>query len=113
MIKGMRDRLMDLLIEAKKAEPDDAVWSEFLVDYLIEHGVLVPPCKCGDDVWWIDRENQTVHCAHNDIVGIAYYGNGRFRVVTKGTDEPEELHTDWCMLTEKEAYKRLLERNKK
>lgn len=108
----MRERLMDLLIEAKKAEPDDAVWSEFLVDYLIEHGVLVPPCKIGDDVWWIDHDNDAVECAKNDIKAIAYYGNGRFKVIAKGCNEPEDINTDWCMLSEEEANKRLLERNK-
>ena len=24
-----------------------------LADYLLEHGVIVPPCKVGDMVWWV------------------------------------------------------------
>ena len=24
-----------------------------LADYLLEHGVIVPPCKVGDTVWWV------------------------------------------------------------
>lgn len=36
-----REKLLDLIIEAKKHDPETAPWSEWLVDYLIAHGVTV------------------------------------------------------------------------
>ena len=33
--------------------------------------------------------------------------------IAKGLSEPEDIHTDWCMLTEEEANQRLKERFKK
>lgn len=31
--------------------------SSILADYLIANGVIVPPCKVGDEIWVIDRED--------------------------------------------------------
>lgn len=42
MRNKMKERLLDLMIEAKKEEPDDAVWSDWLCEFLIDHGVFVP-----------------------------------------------------------------------
>ena len=46
-----RERLIDLMIDAKKAEPETGSFTEYLADYLLEHGVIVPPCKVGDRVY--------------------------------------------------------------
>ena len=41
-----RERLIELIDEAKDAEPELArFYSKYLADYLIEHGVIVLPCK--------------------------------------------------------------------
>ena len=54
----MRDRLIELIKEAELAHLEDTIMrphtvssNEFLVDYLIENGVIVPPCKVGEVVW--------------------------------------------------------------
>lgn len=49
----MRDRLIELLNEAhKKFIKSDSVYEfDFLADYLLENGVIVPPCKVGDMVY--------------------------------------------------------------
>lgn len=63
-----RERLICLLSEydfdstfcniCERADDDCAVCgSERLADYLIEHGVIVPPCKVGDTVYIINRAN--------------------------------------------------------
>ena len=46
-----RERLIDLMIEAKRTEPETGSFAEYLVDYLLEHGVIVLPCKAGDTLY--------------------------------------------------------------
>lgn len=94
--------------------------SRRIAEHLYEQGyrklsdsVIELPCKVGDDVCWIDPENEVVEKQKFGIKAVCYYGNGKFKVITEADGFPEELHTDWCMLTEEEANKRLLERNKK
>ena len=46
-----RERLIDLMIDAKRTEPETGSFTDYLADYLLEHGVIVPPCKVGDSVY--------------------------------------------------------------
>lgn len=46
-----REKLINLFIEAKRTEPDDISFSEWLADFLLANGVIVPPCKIGDTVY--------------------------------------------------------------
>ena len=46
-----RERLMQFMIDAKRNDPETKPWSEWLVDYLFDHGVIVPPVKVGDTVY--------------------------------------------------------------
>ena len=46
-----RERLIDLMIDAKRTEPETGSFNEYLADHLLEHGVIVPPCKVGDSVY--------------------------------------------------------------
>lgn len=41
-----RKRLLDLMVEAKKHDPETAPWSEWLAEYLIAHGVVVREDGC-------------------------------------------------------------------
>lgn len=43
-----RERLIDLIVESKRTEPDTGRFTDYLADYLLEHGVIVLPCKVGD-----------------------------------------------------------------
>ena len=54
----MRDRLVDLINEAKDEYPTipsvnccKPTFAYYLADRLIENGVIVPPCKVGDTVY--------------------------------------------------------------
>lgn len=47
MANEMRDRLIDLLYDMQDARIDT------IADHLIENGVVVPPCKVGDTVYYI------------------------------------------------------------
>ena len=46
-----RERLIDLMIDAKRTDPETGSFTEYLADYLLEHGVIVPPCKVGDRLY--------------------------------------------------------------
>lgn len=55
----MRDRLIELL-EDTLHEWECDVQTETLLqiaDHLLANGVIVPPCKVGDEIWVIDRED--------------------------------------------------------
>ena len=54
MANEMRDRLLHLIYEAEEKFTDRPVLDidKFVVDYLIENGVVVPPCKVGDTVYY-------------------------------------------------------------
>ena len=36
-----RERLINLMIEAKRTEPETGSFTDYLADYLLEHGVIV------------------------------------------------------------------------
>ena len=46
-----RERLINLMIEAKRTEPETGSFTDYLADFLIEHGVIVLPCKVGDTLY--------------------------------------------------------------
>ena len=43
LITTDRDRLIELIIEAKKTDPETGSFNDYLADYLLEHGVIVTP----------------------------------------------------------------------
>lgn len=49
MADADRERLIDLMIEAKRTDPETESFTDYLADYLIEHGVIVLPCKERND----------------------------------------------------------------
>lgn len=51
----MRDRLIELIQESVKGCARN--WAEVIADYLLENGVIVPPCKIGDAVYVIEPCN--------------------------------------------------------
>ena len=82
-------------------------WSGVIADNLISNGVIVPPCKVGDDIYWIDDEENVVMCAKGDVKAVCYYGDGKFKIISRGETEPESIGTQWCMLTKEESEKAL------
>lgn len=47
-----KEKLIDLIIEAKRTDPETGSFTEYLADYLLANGVMVPPVKVGDTVYW-------------------------------------------------------------
>ena len=60
MQNEMRDRLIELIDDFIHYENANDLNSderkERLADYLIEEGVIVPPCKVGNEVWFIRKD---------------------------------------------------------
>ena len=44
-----RERLIDLIIEAKRTDPETGSFTEYLAGYLISNGVTVSPCEIDFD----------------------------------------------------------------
>ena len=112
-----RERLIDLMIKAKRTEPETGSFTEYLADYLLEHGVIVLPCKVGDTVWLIKNvfngEKVVRVIAHRMIDGI---GGNRLNPIWLISKYPYELR--FCpsefgktvFLTREEAERALKER---
>ena len=72
-----RERLIDLMIEAKRTDPETGSFTDYLADYLLANGVIVLPCKVGDTVYcpWIHNSNKEI--AFTKVESIKIYVNGR------------------------------------
>jgi hypothetical protein len=99
-----------------------------MTDYLLAEGVIVPPCKVGDHIWVIDREDGEAV----DVSCVQYMANCKNFVIATAFindydfDETLEYHTsetqerfdtelevyleEDCFLTREEAEKALAER---
>ncbi len=78
MQNDMRDRLIGLLVDAKRegSEPYQA-------DHLIENGVIVPPCKVGDTIYDISEfydGTNSPEMYEYKVNHIDYIGNGRMEI---------------------------------
>lgn len=63
-----RERLIDLMIEAKRTDPETGSFIDYLADYLLEHGVTALPCKVGDTVYRITQCScEDIDGAHNKL----------------------------------------------
>lgn len=103
-----RERLLDLMIEEKKTEPEDVPFSEWLADYLVSHGVTVQR--------WIPVGERLPKGGELAIVtyiradngrpasdGIAYRNHGVWYWRFDGPEEDEEVFveiTHWMPLPE-------------
>ena len=76
-----RERLIDLIREAKKYTKNansDLERNMIFAEYLLEHGVIVPPCKVGDKVY-----------RPSDCLGVV-----QFVIISFNIYESEMLVTD-------------------
>ena len=110
-----RDRLIKIILEAIHNEFIDLTTYDItaIADYLLANGVIVPPCKVGDVVWFDTyKKNGTVS------LGIQPHKVDRIDVICV-VGEKELIETKlhgWyfgesVFLTKEEAEKALRERN--
>ena len=81
---------------------------EFIADFLLDHGVIVPPCKVGDVVYRICGTKKCRFVAERIVVCIKIHENG-FIVITDGA---ENILGTSVFLTREEAEAALAERRK-
>lgn len=105
----MRDRLIDLLTNSGVTA--DTETFEEIADYLIKNGVIVPPCKVGDMVWYITG-------IHRNIIKSAIVNelivncNGVSDLFVSSDTADFENSVDIFYFTKEEAEKALKEREK-
>lgn len=55
-----KERLVEIIhqmfCDAEMLEAYNVKGANALADYLLANGVIVPPCKVGDEVWFIEKE---------------------------------------------------------
>lgn len=122
----MKERLIELLmsgeIEADKQGFCNCYVSrdkaECIADFLLESGVIVPPCKIGDRVWILVNEfnegQLTLGVMRRTIDGIAGNSLNPIVMVSKVPWELRFHPTEFgknVFLTEEEAIKKIAERN--
>ena len=94
----MRDKLIELLgCEGSVITANDFV---IVADYLLENGVIVPPCKVGDKVYWVD--NGKIKC--EEVFEISIHIDG----ILIHTGIQFCLKPDAVFLTKEEAEQALV-----
>ena len=101
-----RERLIRLMREACRSKYDYAgnIGLGQIADYLIEHGVIVLPCKVGDTIYQIDG----VRIYASTIYEITYTEN-KVIFVTGNVVFDERAINNSIFLTREEAEKALKE----
>lgn len=58
-----RRRALEAETEADHSEIYESIKTlhEYVADYLIENGVVVPPCKVGDEIWVVEEDDITCY----------------------------------------------------
>ena len=121
-----RERLIDLMIDAKRTDPETGSFTEYLADYLLEHGVIVPPCKVGDTVyipWHWNNENGIAFAEVEEIK--IYDSNNHYMFLIDLQSDDEEFNQSFggwkigksigetVFLAREEAKRALKEREQK
>jgi hypothetical protein len=115
MANEMRDRLVELIKQARQRTKNancDIERNMLFADHLIENGVIVPPCKVGDDIWWVygdGKEDNEVRCQENGVKAVCYFGNGDFKIISQDEMMPEDIGTRWCLFTKEQTEQKLKE----
>lgn len=97
----MRDRLIELLNIAVGDSNLTNNEVKIVADYLLKNGVIVPPCKVGDRVYWIDNE-KIKNC---EVFEISIHSDG----ILIHTGIQFCLKPDAVFLTKEEAEAKLKE----
>lgn len=120
MQNEMRDRLINLIDEAIN---DEETSYSNIADYLIENGVIVPPCKAGDvvyvTVYNIKTSTFNIHRGYISNISFAETGN-RVTISHEGYDDEPLFNKFYgrfedfgkvIFFTREEAEAKLRERN--
>lgn len=100
-----RDRLIELMIEAKRVDTEDVPFSEFLADYLLANGVIVSPCKVGDKIYQTDGVT-----IYDSTIGEITFTTHKTICVTENIAFDETAIGTSIFLTKEQAEQALKER---
>lgn len=118
----MRDRLIEILNKTVAIKDEDSGdYIEWLADELLASGVIVPPCKVGDTVYYIEgayynSKRQTVRSIKVTEISWKCDRSGRdlgFALIANGTRYKFSSIGKTVFLTKEEAEKALAERSRK
>ena len=83
----VREKLVDLIIDAKRTDPETGSFAEYLADHLISNGVTVQEWISVKDRLPEEKVNCIVHYKHaycdNDdywAIGICFYDGEKFQL---------------------------------
>lgn len=115
-MSGDREKLVELLRQCvtQNITTDPDIWDGIvdvnyggIADHILANGVIVLPCKVGDDLWWIDAEDWSVKVDKGGVKGIAITADG-VRIMD-GCGGYDEIGTQYCYLSREEAEAALKE----
>ena len=105
----MRDRLIELLRAIAHENCFSSVAN--ITDYLLANGVIVPPCKVGDILYYLDRYSKSIET--DTVKYFTVTKNGCKPVLERHNVKFWEMY-EWgetVFLTKEEAEQALKERN--
>lgn len=111
----MRDRLIELIKEAKAIEAsgiDCKVSDEYIADHLIDNGVIIPPCYIGQEIWHITKHYDGRNEIRKGKVSMLQQKSDKswkIRITVNSSVwdfTPDEIGTEY-FLTKEEAEKAL------
>ena len=120
-----RERLIELIKAAKTKESFDTIFAdvdtlidmphgeEYLADYLLANGVIVPPCKVGDMVYDICTIFDESTLKPKTVIKpriIDFVSKVGFIIESKGLVISEKKFGNTLFLTKEEAEQKLKER---
>ena len=79
--------------------------AEQLALYLLDRGVILPPLKLGDDVWWIDHKNK-IQKQEKAVKGMMYKYDGKWYVIDRDGNL-DEVGTRFAYATREDAEEAL------
>ena len=80
----IREKLLDLIIDAKRTDPETGSFAEYLADHLIANGVTVQE--------WINSEEMLP-----EFPCLALYANGDYVFIPDGILTIKDKHGEWCI----------------
>ena len=80
----IREKLVDLIIDAKRTDPETGSFTEYLADHLIANGVTVQE--------WINSEEMLP-----EFPCLALYANGDYVFIPDRILTIKDKHGEWCI----------------
>ena len=87
-----RDKLIELIEEAKNKYNNFLFEKELIADHLLTNGVIVPPCKVGDKVYYMSKNPINL-----SVLPYTIYEANIVRIVTTklGTSLVIQIHNEY------------------